>query len=200
MQQSWMHFGQSQRATASAWCCSHFLFYLGAWRSAKQQILAFIDTGELSHQNRSPPWEPRPACYSSCSPFLTEAATQDRSSFHCYAFTTAVVQLAVDVWNTSSARDLLFYNRPGFVRSERSFLFDNRTELLLFVFDSFRKYPTNSAVSNGTKTRLLYDVSIRWRSSEEQEVNHWHVILSHLLLTRRHWFRCECLSLAWEHV
>lgn len=113
MQQSWMHFGQSQRATVSAWCCNHFLFYLGAWRSAKQQILTFIDTGELSHQNRSPPWEPRPACYSSCSPFFTEAATQDRSSFHCYAFTTAVVQLAIDVCNPSSARDLLFHNEPG---------------------------------------------------------------------------------------
>lgn len=39
------------------------------------------------------------------------------------------------------------------------FLFENRTAFL--VFDSFRKYPTNSSVSNRTKTRLLYDVSIR---------------------------------------
>lgn len=34
-------------------------------------------------------------------------------SFHCYAFTTAVAQLAIDVCNASPARDKLFHNKPG---------------------------------------------------------------------------------------
>lgn len=34
------------------------------------------------------------------------------SSFHCYAFTTAVAQLAIDVCNTSAARDKVSHNSP----------------------------------------------------------------------------------------
>lgn len=39
-------------------------------------------------------------------------------SFHCYAFTTAAAQRAIDVCNTNPARDKLFHNKLGFLGSK----------------------------------------------------------------------------------
>ncbi len=62
-------------------CPIHFLFCVpDALEVSKTSALACIDTDDLSHQNRSPPWEPGPVCYSSCITFFLEAATQDRTA------------------------------------------------------------------------------------------------------------------------
>lgn len=64
----------------------------------EKSVLAFIDTDDPSHQNRSPAWEPGPVCYSSCMTFFLEAATQD-----CTASTVIyswLHWLATDVCNT----------------------------------------------------------------------------------------------------
>lgn len=68
----------------------------------------------LSHQNRSSPWEPRPVCFSSCSPFFIEAATQDRTA----ASTVMPSALQWCSWplvsKTSPASQKLLHHKPSF--------------------------------------------------------------------------------------
>lgn len=59
--------------------------------------MTIMDADDVSLQNRSPRWEPGPACYSSCRSFFTEAAAQVEGEGRSASTSVIHRQLATDV-------------------------------------------------------------------------------------------------------